>query len=47
MLALISQILEEVIQQEFELFVIGVCSLLIFFRTLGYHGEEHGIAYKG
>lgn len=47
MLALISQILEEVIQQEFELLAIGVCSLLIFFRTLGYHGEEHGIAYEG
>lgn len=47
MLALISQILEEVIQQEFELLVIGVCSLLIFFRTLGYHREEHGIAYEG
>lgn len=47
MLALISQILEEVIQQELELLVISVCSLLIFFRTLGYHGEEHGIAYEG
>lgn len=44
MLALISQILEE---KEFELLVIGVCSLLIFFRTLGHHGEEYGIAYEG